>query len=421
MGCRRPAHPTGARRLSLGVIEDLGRAYSVFNTEAGSTRAARHAGIQQANRVEIFMKSRISFEVRRARPEDVGSIAAAHLDSIQSIGPRYYEQSVVDDWAAGVSDELYLTAMARGEVFFVAIGELEGTPSVLGFSSHRCGAGEHRTAVYVRGRVSRLGVASALFRRAEEAAVEAGASRIDVDAALSALEFYRSRGFEEVGRGTHRLASGRGIACAFMRKVLGLRPSVSIEPFTLDMLIEAASTLARAFVTNPLHCAAFGPSRLDRNEAFFRLVLTNLQGPMVVAIEDSRILGLIHWVRAPRCRVPAIQKVQLLPAMVSHLGLGPALKLSSWLSAWSRLDPPHSHVHLGPIGVAPEAQGQHIGHLLMSKYCEDVDGARDAGYLETDRPENVAFYRRFRFATVTETPVLGVTNYMMWRSPRIEG
>jgi hypothetical protein len=65
----------------------------------------------------------VNFEIRRAGLADVGEIAAAHLDSIRSIGPRYYEAAIVRDWCAGISDELYVNAMARGEVFFIAVSQ----------------------------------------------------------------------------------------------------------------------------------------------------------------------------------------------------------------------------------------------------------------------------------------------------------
>jgi ribosomal protein S18 acetylase RimI-like enzyme len=144
----------------------------------------------------------------------------AHLDSIRSIGALHYEAPIVSDWGARVRGELYAEAMARGDEFFVAIGEREGKPEVLGFSSHRIDGGEHRTAIYVRGKAARLGVGSALFRMAEAAAIAAGATSIHVDASLAAVEFYTANGFQEVGRGTHRLSSGRRMACVFMRKNL---------------------------------------------------------------------------------------------------------------------------------------------------------------------------------------------------------
>ncbi|HVR69659.1 MAG TPA: GNAT family N-acetyltransferase [Vicinamibacteria bacterium] len=161
-----------------------------------------------------------NFKVRRAALSDVDGIAAAHLDSIRSIGPLYYAAPIVNDWCARVEGDLYVEAMDRGEVFFVAVDEGGDTSEVLGFSSHRIDDHEHGTAVYVRGRAARHGIGSALFRSAQAAAVAAGATSIHVDASLAAVEFYKVNGFEQVGRGEHRLWSGRTMACVFMRKSL---------------------------------------------------------------------------------------------------------------------------------------------------------------------------------------------------------
>jgi GNAT superfamily N-acetyltransferase len=101
-----------------------------------------------------------------------------------------------------------------------------GEPDVLGFSSHAVESDEHRTAVYVRSTATRHGVGSALFKAAEAGAIDAGAASLHVDASLAAVEFYRANGFEEIGRGEHRLPSGRSMPCVFMRKNLrrGPRP-----------------------------------------------------------------------------------------------------------------------------------------------------------------------------------------------------
>jgi GNAT superfamily N-acetyltransferase len=150
----------------------------------------------------------------------VHEIAAAHLDSIRSIGPLYYPAPVVSDWGARVTGDLYLNAMALGEDFFIAIGELDGRPEVLGFSSHRIDEGEHGVGVYVRGRAARSGVGSALLRAAVASAISTGASSVHLDSSLAAVDFYKANGFKEVGRGEHRLRSGRPMACVFMRKDL---------------------------------------------------------------------------------------------------------------------------------------------------------------------------------------------------------
>jgi putative acetyltransferase len=165
------------------------------------------------------MKS-VDFKTRRATPLDADGIAAAHSDSIRSIGPLFYSQESVNDWGAGLTSDLYVKAMHRGEAFFIAVGEINGKPTVLGFASHRVDATSHGTAVYVRGTAARRGIGSALFWLAEADAIAMGATSIHVDASLAAVAFYRANGFEEVGRGNHRLRSGRDMACVFMRKTL---------------------------------------------------------------------------------------------------------------------------------------------------------------------------------------------------------
>lgn len=170
------------------------------------------------------MKS-IQFETRRAEPSDADAITLAHRDSIRSIGPAFYPPGAVDDWAEGLSGDVYVKAMEQGEVFFIAVGEIGGEPAVLGFSSdYPVAETQHGTSVYVRGAAARQGVGSALLRLAEAEAAARGATSIRIEASLAGVEFYKANGFEEVARGETRLMSGRPIACVFMRKLLHLTP-----------------------------------------------------------------------------------------------------------------------------------------------------------------------------------------------------
>lgn len=166
----------------------------------------------------------VRFEIRRADAHDAEAIAAAHLDSITSIGPGYYEPAVVADWGARVQAGLYIRAMRQGEVFFVAIDPRDRTRTVLGFSSHRADGGAHGVGVYVRGSAARRGVGSALLHAAEDHAIANGASSLRIDASLAAVEFYKRHQFVEAGRGQHRLWSGRPMPCVFMEKSLDDRP-----------------------------------------------------------------------------------------------------------------------------------------------------------------------------------------------------
>lgn len=161
-------------------------------------------------------------QTRQAVPEDADAIALAHLDSIRSIGP-IYPPDIVETWGAGLTPDIYVNAIRGGEAFFVAIGQLDDHPAILGFSTHRVDDAQDGTSVYVRGRVARRGIGTALLRLAEAHAVAHGATVVQIQASLAGVEFYKANGFEELGRGDAYLMSGQSMPCVFMRKVLTKR------------------------------------------------------------------------------------------------------------------------------------------------------------------------------------------------------
>jgi len=87
-----------------------------------------------------------------------------------------------------------------------------------------------------------------------------------------------------------------------------------------------------------------------------------------------------------------------------------------WFTKWCHVDPDEPHLHLGPIGVSPETQRKGIGTALMNRYIEHLEQERAAGYLETDRPENVDFYKKFGFVVQNEEQVIGTPTWYMWRA-----
>jgi ribosomal protein S18 acetylase RimI-like enzyme len=180
---------------------------------------------------------------------------------------------------------------------------------------------------------------------------------------------------------------------------------------------EAIGVLARAFVTNPLHVAVFGAGSVAANEAFFRIGLRAMRGEKLVAADDRRIVGVVHWVDSPTCQFSRWQKLRHMPGMIRELGVWSALKVAAWLSAWAKHDPGESHVHFGPIAVDPYAQGRGVGRLLMEQFCAHLDSRGAVGYLETDRAENVAFYEKFAFVVTGTVVIYDVRNYFMRRIP----
>jgi len=159
-------------------------------------------------------------QTRRAHPGDAAAIALAHLDSIRSIGPTFYPPDVVEDWGSGLTPAIYVRAMEGGEAFFIATGNIDGEPVVLGFSTHRIDDAQDGMSVYVRSGAARRGIGTRLLRLAEAHALAHGATNIQIQASLAGVEFYKANGFEEIGRGEALLMSGRSMPCVFMRKLI---------------------------------------------------------------------------------------------------------------------------------------------------------------------------------------------------------
>lgn len=160
-------------------------------------------------------------DLRRATVDDVETMADAHRDSINELGPQHYELDIVREWAGVVRPELYVQAMGRGEVFFIATGTVAGRRVVLGFSSdYAIDGGRHGTSAYVRRVAARRGIGSRLLALAEAFGRARGASSVEIEASLGAVEFYKRHGFVETERGEVALPSGFCMPCVFMRKEL---------------------------------------------------------------------------------------------------------------------------------------------------------------------------------------------------------
>jgi GNAT superfamily N-acetyltransferase len=189
-----------------------------------------------------------------------------------------------------------------------------------------------------------------------------------------------------------------------------------IEPYSAALLDSTVSMLAAAFVTNPLHICAFGPQRIDQNRSFLRIGLRHMfSGRAFLALVDDQVCGYVHFNRSPHC-LPAPEEIPLVATTLLK-PLGEAIpQVIKWFTRWCHLDPEEPHVHLGPIGVAPDAQGQGIGTALMHCYIAYLEREGLAGYLETDKAENVEFYKKFGFVVQREEQLIGTPTWYMWRS-----
>lgn len=191
--------------------------------------------------------------------------------------------------------------------------------------------------------------------------------------------------------------------------------TIHIETYSGAWFETTVSLLADAFVANPLHIAVFGAHRLEQSRSFFRIALRHMfTGPAFAALSDGMPCGYMHFKRSPDC-LPAPEEI---PSVAANLltPFGDAMpRILRWMTRWSHLDPAEPHLHLGPLAVAPAAQGQGAGSALMQRYIDHLKKEQLAGYLETDRPANVVFYEKFGFTVQHQEILIDAPIWTMWR------
>ncbi|MGG7056255.1 GNAT family N-acetyltransferase [Nitrosomonas sp. ANs5] len=195
---------------------------------------------------------------------------------------------------------------------------------------------------------------------------------------------------------------------------------VEIRELVLHEVEHAAAVLGRGMLNNPLHVRVFGGEAERRERALRRLFIPVLRqqmrkGIVLGAFVSGRLTGVTGMVPPKHCQPRFAEQVAVLLALIRGSGVRSSLRVFRWVRDWSRHDAAMPHWHLGPVAVDQVFQGQGIGSALLQEFCQRIDEHQTAGYLETDKPENVAFYQRFGFTVIDAHPVLGVRNWFMIR------
>jgi ribosomal protein S18 acetylase RimI-like enzyme len=184
---------------------------------------------------------------------------------------------------------------------------------------------------------------------------------------------------------------------------------------------EAAHLLGRAMCDNPATVRAFRITDTERRtralERFFVPVLGGLhqRGLIYGAFRESSLVGVYGMARHAFCRPTVLEKVGIVPSVVLGNPAGTILRVITWVGEWARRDLAEPHWHLGPVAVDPKIQGLGIGSTMLTAFCSRMDDLSMLSYLETDKYENVRFYRKLGFEVVAEAEVLGVPNWFMSR------
>lgn len=180
----------------------------------------------------------------------------------------------------------------------------------------------------------------------------------------------------------------------------------AIELMKAELLDRAASTLERAFSTDPMFIWIFPDPR--RRAHSLRLLnrvplkygmryghVTQSNSGMAVAIwiPPGRTVTAGGMLRSGMLNVPF------------RVGLRPFARFMGANDIMGRIHRKHvpePHWYLLVVGVDPELQGGGLGSALVREGLSRADQADCPCYLETSEERNVAFYERHGFAVIAK-------------------
>ncbi len=200
----------------------------------------------------------------------------------------------------------------------------------------------------------------------------------------------------------------------------GDAPLASIGPLRPAERRGAVEVLARAFRDNPLNVAVIRSDdparRVHSNYHGTRTLLpvAEVHGAVRVARSGEAVVGALIATPPHAYPLPPPSLASRLRCLLAQ-GWRVARRWSEVFEALDALHPPEPHWYLGALGVDPGLHGRGIGSALLADWLEGVDRDARLAYLETDRVENVGFYRRVGFEVVDETAIFGARVWCMRR------
>jgi ribosomal protein S18 acetylase RimI-like enzyme len=186
-----------------------------------------------------------------------------------------------------------------------------------------------------------------------------------------------------------------------------------------DSEVRAAGAVAgRALRDNPMMAYSIPDDRLGRLEVSYETFVDRVSPGAIGALIGSYVIGVAASAPSDAC-VGATTPPGLgtTPDIAPDHAVG-IDRARHVISMMCDVDPEERHVHVGPVGVEPGAQGLGVGAAMMRMLCERLDADGELAWLETDKPENVVFYRRAGFDVAIEDDHLGFPVWFMSRPPR---
>ncbi|NJD59455.1 MAG: hypothetical protein C3F13_08980 [Anaerolineales bacterium] len=198
---------------------------------------------------------------------------------------------------------------------------------------------------------------------------------------------------------------------------------MNIQPVTGQTYRQAAQVLGRAFMSDPVSLAVYkdlSPERMlqaliNDFRAEIRICLHRAY-PIQVS-EGSNLLGVAVIYPPGRYPLPRLAQWWLLVQSFVENGFYDIRDWTSWLGKVEHYHPREPHYYLAYIGVHPECQGRGVGSAMLQHLVDKADQDQVGCHLENANPRNLPIYERFGFQISRQIELIGLSTWLMWRSP----
>lgn len=144
-------------------------------------------------------------------------------------------------------------------------------------------------------------------------------------------------------------------------------------------------------------------------------------GSVLAAREGHALAGVALWFAPGRYPMSRLRKLRTTPALMglaSRIGIKRMGKLAEFGGSIDRAFPTEPVWYLSVLGVQPGMQRRGVGQALLMPALRTADNDGVGCYLETSKPDNVAYYERFGFAVLPTPGPLYDDGPTMWRMLR---
>jgi len=180
----------------------------------------------------------------------------------------------------------------------------------------------------------------------------------------------------------------------------------------------AGSVASRALRDNPMMAYSVPDDPLVRLFVGYESFAERVSTGSVGALLGRHVIGVAGANAPGACiGVTASSELRTPPDVAPHQAVG-FERARFVIATMCEHDLDERHVHVGPVAVEPGAQGRGVGGAMLRLLCAHLDADGEVAWLETDKPENVVFYRRHGFDVAVEDVHLGFPIWFMRRAPR---